>query len=89
MGEVSMKTIGIPEDIVSALKITRGEVEKKLKLELAVALYQRGLISLGKARKLAGMKKWEFIEELGRRRIERHYTGRELKEDLSFAEGSK
>jgi len=38
--------------------------EKMLKLELALALYQRGVISLGKARKLAEIGKWEFIDEL-------------------------
>ncbi len=60
-------------------------MERVLKLELAIALYQRGIISLGKARKLAEMSKWEFIEELGKRKIERHYTEKELDEDLAFA----
>lgn len=44
---------------------------------------------MGKARKLAEMNKWEFIEELARRKIERHYTIKELEEDIAFAKGSK
>lgn len=44
-------------------------------------------LSLGKARKLAGMSKWEFIEGLSDRKIERHYTEEEGEEDLAFAEG--
>lgn len=72
-----------------SIKIPEKDMENVLKQELAIALYQKGVISLGKARKLAGMSKWEFIEELGKRKIERHYTGRELEEDLAFAKSNK
>jgi len=54
-------------------------------LELATAIHRRGIISFGNARKLAGVSKWEFLEELGKRKIERHYTEKELEEDLAFA----
>jgi Uncharacterised protein family (UPF0175). len=52
-----------------------------------MALYQREVVSLGNARKLAGISKWDFLEELGRRKISRHYTEKELEEDLIFAKG--
>ena len=84
-----MKSISIPEDVLISIKIPEKDREQELKRELATALYQRSVISLGKARKLAGMSKWEFIEELGKRKIERHYTERELEEDLAFAKSSK
>ena len=74
--------IDIPDDVLAPMKLP--EKERLLKVELAIALYQRGILSMGKARKLAGMSKWEFIEELGKRKIERHYTIRELEEDVSF-----
>jgi len=35
------------------------------------------------------MSKWEFIKELGKRKIEMHYTERELEEDLAFAKSNK
>ncbi len=82
-----MESIPIDEDILDAIKLPKKDREKMLKLELALALYQRGVISLGKARKLAEMGKWEFIDELKKRDIERHYTERELEEDIEFAEG--
>ncbi|MFW5946816.1 MAG: UPF0175 family protein [Candidatus Natronoplasma sp.] len=82
-----MESIPIDEDILHAIKLPKKDREKMLKLELALALYQRGVISLGKARKLAEMGKWEFIDELKKRKIERHYTERELEEDIGFAEG--
>lgn len=81
-----MESIPIDEDILDAIKLPKKDREKMLKLELALALYQRGVISLGKARKLAEMGKWEFIDELKKRDIERHYTERELEEDIEFAE---
>lgn len=81
--------ITIPEDVITSLKLPEKDREKFLKVELAVALYQRGILSLGKARKLAEMSKWEFIEELEKRKIERHYTERELEEDIAFAKSGE
>ena len=56
------------------------------RIELAVALYARGVLSLGQARRLARLSKWEFLEELARRGVERHYTREELEDDIAFAE---
>jgi predicted HTH domain antitoxin len=83
-----MKLIEISEDILTSIKIPRMELEKALRIDLAIALYQREAISLGNARKLAGMSKWEFLEELGRRKVPRHYTEKEIGEDLAFAKSS-
>ena len=83
-----MKLVEIPEDILTTIKIPKMELERTLKIELAIVLYQRGAISLGNARKLAGLSKWEFLEELGRRKTSRHYTKKELGEDLTFAKSS-
>ena len=79
-----MKLI-VPEDILTSIKIPKKELKKTLKLDLAMVLYQREEVSLGNARKLAGISKWDFLEELGRRKISRHYTEKELEEDLIFA----
>lgn len=82
-----MPSITVPREILRAMKVPREKLETVLKQELAFALYERGLLSLGKARKLAGMSKWKFIEGLNERKIERHYTEEELEEDVAFAEG--
>jgi predicted HTH domain antitoxin len=55
-----------------------------LKLELALALYQRGILAMGPAWRLAGISKQEFLEEMGKRKIVRHYTAQELEEDVAF-----
>ncbi len=57
--------IVIPDDVLISLKLPRKELEKELKLELAVILYQRGALSLGKAAKLAGITKrgsWRSLQ---------------------------
>ena len=79
--------IVIPEDVITAMRLPRSEVERELRLDLAVILYQRGVLPLGKAAKLTGVTKREFLEELAKRKVPRHYTERELAEDVSFARG--
>ena len=78
--------IRVPRDVVEGARIPEGEFERVARIELAVALYARGILSLGQARRLAGLSKWEFLEELARRGVERHYTREELEDDIAFAE---
>jgi len=82
-----MTLVEIPDYMLASIKIPMNELERELKTDLALILYQREAISLGNARKLAEMSKWEFLEELGRRKIPRHYTEKEFMEDLTFAKG--
>ena len=70
---------------MKSMKIPRSDQELVLKLELALALYQRGILAMGPARRLAWTSKREFLEELGKRKIERHYTMEGLEEDVAFA----
>jgi predicted HTH domain antitoxin len=69
------------------VKLPPAEIEAELKKELALALYQRGVLSLGKARILAGMTRWQFEQTLSDRQIPRHYTETDLQDDLSYAYG--
>jgi len=78
-------SLEIPEEIIQSLKLPPQEAELELRKELALALYQRGVLSLGKARALAQMTRWEFQELLGQRKIPRHYTEQDLEEDLRYA----
>lgn len=80
-------TIDIPEEIVDAARLPRAEIEQEFRTELALALYQRGILSLGKSRLLAQMTRWEFDELLGRRQIVRHYTQADLEDDIQYAFG--
>lgn len=60
-------SIEVTEDLVQAIKLPAEEVPARLKRELAIRLYAKGLLSFGKARQLAGMTRWDFHDVLGGR----------------------
>jgi len=68
----------IPDDILTAAKIS----ENELKLEIAILLYQQKKLSIGKARRLAGMHLIEFQKELSRREICINYDVEDLQVDI-------
>lgn len=77
-------TITIPQEIVSALRLPPDSVESALHQELAIALYIRGVLSSGKAATLAGLKRWQWEELLGLRKVSRHYTDEDLQMDIAY-----
>ena len=82
-------TLEVPSEVVDAVRLPPGEIERELLKELAVGLYRRGVLSLGKARVLARMTRWEFERLLGDRQVPRHYTETDLDEDLAHAHGHR
>lgn len=80
-----MAEIEIADDVYDALRLPEGEREGALKAMLAVSLYREGVLSVGKARELAGVSEREFQRLLGEREVLRHYTQEELDEDLAYA----
>lgn len=78
-------TLEVPREVLEAIKLPPAEVEAELRKELAVALYGRGALSLGKARLLARMNLWDFTELLGRRGVPRHYGDDDLTADIAYA----
>ncbi len=79
----------IPDEILETIKLPKMQAEKELKKELAFLLYEKGMVSMGVARRFAGMTKWEFIEGLAERGIQSHYYDKELDEDIKYAKGSQ
>jgi predicted HTH domain antitoxin len=76
--------VEIPQDVTDALRLPPAEQERELRKELALALYQRGVLALGKSRRLAGLSRWEFERLLGERKIVRHYTQADLRGDIEY-----
>ena len=76
----------ISEDLSEALRIPPQEQSSRLCRELAVRLYEKGMLALGKARELAGMGGWEFHALLGEEGIVRTYDIEELESDLDTLE---
>ena len=75
----------VPAEIVAATRLPFAEIETEYRKELALALYQRGVLPSGKASLLAQMSRWEFEALLGQRQITRHYTEADLEEDIKYA----
>lgn len=86
---MSKLILEIPDEITKSLRIPPNECLTRLRSELAIRLYQKGILSFGKARELAQMSKWEFHSLLGQENIERNYDLEELETDLETLEKLK
>jgi predicted HTH domain antitoxin len=58
-----------PDDLLLASGKPRSEIERDLKFQLAVRLFEVGQLSLGKAANLAGYNRIKFADELGRLKV--------------------
>lgn len=58
---------------------------KEWKTRKALKLYEEGGVTVAKAASLAGLSIWEFLEELGRRRIPVQYSAEEFMADFQVA----
>ena len=70
--------IEIPEDILRKSNLS----EKELKLELALFLYQKNILTLESASKLAEVDSYAFQKVLGQNKIPMHYTKEDFENDL-------
>lgn len=78
-------TLNIPDEIMATLPAAPRERDARLLLELAVALYAKGTVSLSQGAAMAGLSRMDFGVEVGERGIPRHYGADELAEDLAHA----
>jgi predicted HTH domain antitoxin len=79
--------LDIPESIATSLKLPPAEVQSRLRIELAIALYAQGILSFGKASELAEVSRFEFADLITQRNIPRHYTEENLMQDINYARG--
>ena len=82
-------TLEIPDEAVHSMRLRASDAQAEIAKEIALALYARGLLSLGKATELAGMARLDFEAILAKRRIERPFDVTELERDLAWAKGEK
>ena len=60
--------------------------ERDAVVDIAIGLYKREAVSLGRAAEVAGISSVEMLAELGRRHIPINYGVEELREDISTLE---
>ncbi len=82
MGSVAVK---IPSDIL--VNLDPEKIGENMKFYLAIHLFKDGVLSLGKASKLAGMPLYEFMMKASGEGIDvLRYSPSELQEELEFLE---
>jgi predicted HTH domain antitoxin len=72
-------TVTIPADRLGEIGLT----ERDALVDIAIGLYKRQEISLGRAAQVAGVSSVDFLNELGRRGIPINYDADDLKSDLA------
>ena len=70
----------IPSDVLESARMT----VRDAKLELAIALFSRGRLSMGKAAELAGLSAGQFQLHLGSRNVGAHYDVEDAMEDKAI-----
>jgi len=83
MGRLSIQ---ISPELQQAVRLPSEKVHVRLERELALWLYDKGLLTFGQARRLAEMSRWDFRDLLGEEGILRRYDVEELEEDLQTLE---
>ncbi len=76
-------TIEIPDSALESLQLPPEQLRRELQGDLAVVLYARGALPVGKAMELAGVTRREFEELLKARHVERPFDAAEVARDLN------
>jgi predicted HTH domain antitoxin len=82
-------TFDVPDSLLQEIHLPPAAAQAEVTKEVALALYTRGLLSLGKASEFSGLTRPEFESLLAQRRGERPYDVAELERDLAWAKGAK
>lgn len=75
-------TLEIPDSAISASRLSPEDLRRELQLEVAVALYGRGILPIGKAMELAGATRREFEKLLTVRKMAMPSDESELAHEL-------
>lgn len=78
----------IPSSLAQEMKLPPDTIREELMIELAISLYQRGIITAAQACRLAGFDRYQFEEILWKRQIPVHYSEKDLDKDIRYATGN-
>ncbi|NLL10319.1 MAG: UPF0175 family protein [Methanomicrobiales archaeon] len=77
----------IPSYLAQNMKLPPDTIREELMSELAVSLYQRGIITSAQACRLAGFDRYQFEDLLWKRQIPVHYSEEDLGKDIRYFHG--
>ena len=79
-------TLDVPSELSTPLSISgynREKLTEEAKRSLAISLFERNILSLGQAAKLAELHLWDFIQILSQRGIPiAEYDAEEIQQEL-------
>ena len=79
----------ISDDAIKEMRLSASDAQAEVRKEVALALYARGLLSIGKATELAAVPRSDFEAVLASREVERPFDVTELERDLEWAKRGK
>ncbi len=82
-----IERIAVEERVDRSTVIARATDQyiREWRIRKAVRLYKEGAVTVPKAASLTGLSIWEFLEELGRRKISVRYSAADFIEDFEVA----
>lgn len=81
-----MLSLSIPDSVLHSLKLPEKTVQQDLMKLLAVKLYEKGALGLGKASELCGADRTEFLHFLKDEHVYLNFDDAELDRDLAALE---
>ena len=78
-----MLSLSIPDSVLHALKLPKKTVQNDLLKLLAVKLYEKGALGLGKASELCGASRTDFLHILKEEQVFLNYDDEELDRDFA------
>jgi predicted HTH domain antitoxin len=76
-------TISIPDDLGAVLADSSERLEARVQIDLAVQYYREGLVSMGRAAEMSGLRRGEFERVVAERQVSRNYSDEDLLRDLA------
>jgi predicted HTH domain antitoxin len=78
----------IPSSLVQEMKLPPDTAQEEIQKELALSLYQRGIITSAQACRLSGLNRYQFEDLLYKRHIPLHYGEEDLDQDIRYGTGN-
>lgn len=75
-------SITIPDEVMKRAGLS----EAAFRIELAIMLFEKFLLTFGQASEMAGLSQYDFQQEVGKRGLFIHYDVEDLKDDLKTLE---
>ena len=85
MGDIKVELV-LPKNALIAAHIKEKDASKELKKLTALHLFEKGILSIGKACEFAGISRWEFFELNQSAQIPLHYDLDDLEKDTATLE---